>query len=732
MRGASVWPVAGLVILLLVSLALMSRATEGSAQFSQLYLLLLTVNSLGLGCLLGLILWNLVRMSRQVAAGEPGARLTARMVMTFTLLSVTPVLIVYAFSLQFLQQGISSWFDVRIEQALEDALTLGQTSLDGQMREALKQTARIAADLASAPAESYASRLGDALSVSGAAELTLVSSKGAVLAASGDGIAFVPNRPDEAVLLQLRQSRSYIGLDPIGDEGLFVRAAVEVPVPGALPAKRLFLQALYPIDERMNSLAESIQKSFAKYRELVYLREPLTATFILTLSLVLAFSLLSAVWAAFFFGRRLVAPMQSMATATRAVAAGDYERQLPSQGNDELGFLVASFNDMTRRLAWARDETRHSQQQVEAQRTYLQAVLARLSSGVITTDARHQLFTANKMAGQILGVDLEAELGAPLDRIVNRHGHLVQLTTLLDTHADDTTPDWREEIILLGPNGRQILVCRGTSLRDIGTGADEAGHGQLIVFDDLTRLIEAQRNQAWSEVARRLAHEIKNPLTPIQLSAERLRHKYLAVMDETQAATFDRLTRTIVQQVEAMKEMVNAFSSYARTPELAPRQLGLNQLVRDVAELYRAGSTEVKVTLEETLPEIYADPDRLRQVLHNLFKNAAEANTESPARIGVETSTVHRSSRPSVQLSVTDNGGGIEPELLERLFEPYVSSKPKGTGLGLAIVKKIVEEHNGVVWAENPAAGGARLVVQLPATVTTPKHGRLRDATTGG
>ena len=728
---ASAWPVAGLVVLLLVSLALMSRATEDSAQFSELYLLLFAINALGLTGLLGLIVWNLVRMTRQVSAGEPGARLTARMVTTFALLSVTPVVIVYAFSVQFLHQGISSWFDVRIEQALEDALALGQTSLDRQMRDELKQTERIAADLASAPSDSFASRLSDAFNISGAAELTVVSSKGAVLAASSDATAFVPNRPDEAVMLQLRQSRSYIGLDPIDNEGLFVRAAVEVPIPGALPTEKLFLQALYPIDERMSSLAASVQQAFAKYRELVYLREPLTATFILTLSLVLAFSLLSAVWAAFFFGRRLVAPMQSMAAATRAVAAGDYERLLPNQGNDELGFLVASFNDMTRRLSWARDETRHSQQQVETQRAYLQAVLARLSSGVITTDAHGQLFTANKMAGQILGADLEAELGQPISRILTRYGHIEPLTALLDSHAEDTAPDWREELILLGPNGRQILVCRGTSLSDLGTDAGEAGHGQLVVFDDLTRLIEAQRNQAWSEVARRLAHEIKNPLTPIQLSAERLRHKFLADMAENESDTFDRLTRTIVQQVEAMKEMVNAFSNYARTPEPAPRQLDLNQLTNDVAELYRGGTTEVSVSFDPTLPEIYADPDRLRQVLHNLIKNAGEAKPDGLSVIEIETSVIDRASRRLVQVSVTDDGGGIAPDLLERLFEPYVSTKPKGTGLGLAIVKKIVEEHNGVVWAENQSEGGACIVVQLPAIAVIPERSGTRDAAAG-
>ena len=748
LRG-SAWPVTGLGILLLVSLVLMSRATEGSAQFGRLYSVLLVVNALGLIGLSALILWNLVGLLKQVASKQAGARLTARMVTTFTILSVTPVVVVFVFSLQFLNQGIESWFDVRIEQALKDALTLGQISLDGQMRDRFKQTELMAADIADIPNDAIAGWLNDNFRLSSASELTLVHSNGTVIAANTDANSFVPNRPDEAVLLQLRQARSYIGLDPIGDSGLFVRAAVEVP--GRVARDKRFLQALFPVDERMNVLADSVQRAFAKYRELAYLREPLKTTFTLTLSLVLAFSLLSAVLAAFFFGRRLVAPLSAMASATRAVADGDYEGQLPAQGSDEVGFLVESFNDMTRRLAMARDETRLTQQQVEAQRTYLQAVLLRLTSGVITTDADHRLFTANNMAGQILGIELESELGEELSDVALRHSHLLPLVQLLDAHIDDDTPDWREELILLGPNGRQVLMCRGAPIGDdgiegspegspdgsldsspdsspdssLGASTSEAtqapfdangtSHGQLVVFDDLTTLIEAQRNQAWSEVARRLAHEIKNPLTPIQLSAERLRHKYLAHMEPTEAETFDRLTRTIVHQVEAMKQMVNAFSDYARTPEPNPKALDLNQLVTDVAELYRAGAARIMVRLDSNLPMLFADPDRLRQVLHNLIKNAREACPAQGAEIRIATRATSRSARQFLELSVSDNGGGIEPKLLERLFEPYVSSKPKGTGLGLAIVKKIVEEHTGSVRAENPTAGGAQFVVQLPA-----------------
>jgi len=510
----------------------MSRATEDSAQFGRLYSALLIVNAIGLVGLTGLIGWNLTWLIGQVSRRRPGGRLTARMVATFSLLAVTPVVIVFVFSLRFLDRGIDSWFDVRVARALEDALELGKLSLDAQMRNRFRQVERMSAELASISPDGYAGWLTESQSRSGASELTLVSSSGSALAASTDATSLVPHRPDETVLLQLKQTHRYIGLDPIGQSGLFIRVAVELPAD--LRGEKRYLQALFPVAERMNELAAGVQQAFAKYRELSYLREPLKTTFILTLSLVLAFSLLSAVWAAFFFARRMVAPLRSLSSAIRAVAAGDYEGRLPEGGSDELGFLVESYNDMTRRLGAARDETRQSQAQVEAQRTYLEAVLLRLSSGVLTTDREGRLFTANKMAGQLLGAELEAALGQPLARLASNHPHVAPLLRVLEAHTEDTTEDWREEVVLLGPHGRQVLMCRGTPLEEAGPrGAHpetplaegRVGQGQLLVFDDVTNLIEAERNQAWSEVARRLAHEIKNPLTPIQLSAERLRHK---------------------------------------------------------------------------------------------------------------------------------------------------------------------------------------------------------------
>jgi len=705
-------PVLLLLALLLASLYLMSGATHNSALFSRLYSVLLGINGLAIVLLVALIGKHMYRLVQQYRGHVAGSRLTARLVIMFIVLAVTPVSVVYYFSLDFLQRGIDSWFDVRVEKALDDSLELSRTSLDVRMRELLRQTRQMSPQLANTPDSMAALALNDIRSDSDATELTLFSPNGRIIASSGtDTSSIVPARPDDATMLQLRQGSDYVGLDPIRDSGLHVRVAVRVPSPNPVGESRV-LQALYPVTDRMNTLANSVQAAYAQYKELAYLRKPLKYSFILTLSLVLLLSLLTAVWAAFFSARRLVAPITDLAEGTRAVAAGNYDKRLPLPGKDELGFLVRSFNEMTHKIALARDAAARSQQQAEAQHAYLEAVLVRLSSGVLTIDRNQVLHTSNPAADQILGVDLGAFVGRGLDEVRREHPHTRHFIDAIAPHVVEGEQEWRDEIILFGAGGRQVLMCRGTLLPDVA----DVSAGHVIVFDDITALIQAQRDAAWGEVARRLAHEIKNPLTPIQLSAERLRHKYLGKMDEKDADVLDRSTHTIVQQVEAMKEMVKAFSEYARMPRLDLEPIDLNAVINEVLDLYR-GERSVKylVNLDAKMPRVEGDIGRLRQLLHNLIKNALEAmESRGDARLSVTTRCMEEASCRFVEVRVQDNGPGIPGEMLGQLFEPYVTTKPKGTGLGLAIVKKIVEEHGGLLWAENPPSGGALVVIRLP------------------
>ncbi|HED40197.1 MAG TPA: HAMP domain-containing protein, partial [Chromatiales bacterium] len=430
--------------------------------------------------------------------------------------------------------------------------------------------------------------------------------------------------------------------------------------------------------------------------------------------LVLLLGVLMAVWLAFFSARRLVTPIRVLAIGTRAVAAGDYTKRLPMHSGDELGFLVESFNDMTLKIARAQEEVRSSQQQAEQERAYLWAVLARLSSGVLTLDVNRTVYTVNVAAGEILGVESKACIGYELNEIVERYEYLKNFADAITPHLAESCSDtsgkgeWREEVIFYGATGRQVLMCGGAALP-----GDDGGY--VIVFDDVTNLVQAQRDAAWGEVARRLAHEIKNPLTPIQLSAERLRHKYLKSMPPEDAVVLDKSTHTIVQQVEVMKEMVQAFSEYARTPKLELRPLPLNALIDEVLELYRNNhlGVVIEARLQKRLPLVSVDAGRMRQLLHNLIKNALEAMVEGEMKITLETRALSERGVSMVELRVVDSGPGIPVAILENIFEPYVTAKPKGSGLGLAIVKKIVEEHSGVIWAEN-LEQGACMTIHLP------------------
>ena len=698
-------PAAVLFALLLVSLYLLSYATEQSDRFENLYEWMLLINAVGLLVLATLIGINLYRLVRQYRANVVGSRMTVRLFVMFVVLAVVPVSVVYYFSLQFLQRGIDSWFDVEVEKPLQDALELSQAALDLRKRELLQQTVELADELGEVTDDNAAVSLNDLRGRVDAAELTLIGANSHIIAfASAESTMVVPSRPSEDVMLQLRQGRSYVSLEPVSESGLQVRVAVLVPTTGR---DSRYLQAVYSVPQRLDTLAESVQSSFAQYKTLAFQREPLKKSFLLSLSLVLLLSLLAAVWAAFFSTRRLVAPIRDLAEGTQAVAAGHYDKRLPPAGPDELGFLVRSFNQMTERLAESSSEAQRSQQQVEEQRAYLETVLANLSSGVLTVDRDNVLRTANAAAGQILGIGLDAYLGRSLVHVVADYPHIKRLIEALAPHLAAGEPDWSEEVLLFAQSGRQILMCRGTNLP-----GESGGRGDhVMVFDDVTTLVQAQRDAAWAEVARRLAHEIKNPLTPIQLSAERLRRKFLEHMSEQDAQLLDRATHTIVQQVEAMKAMVNAFSEYARAPQIQLLPLNLNGLISEVLDLY--SELTVHLDLDEHSPRVEADSGRLRQLLHNLIRNSLEAVQGGEARIDISTRSVDDRNSRFVEMAVRDYGPGFPDEARGALFEPYVTTKPKGTGLGLAIVKKIVEEHNGVVWAEN-LEQGARVVIRLP------------------
>ncbi|MGQ9659384.1 MAG: ATP-binding protein [Thermochromatium sp.] len=712
-RGLGTLPVVLLIVALFAVLVLMRDAVENSEALSRAFVPLLVIVLAGLLVLAVLVAVNIVKLVRRYQRQAAGSRLTARMVLLFALISLLPVGVVYYFSLGFLLRGIDSWFDVEIGRAMQDALVLNQASLDLNQRLLVKISEQLLAGIEDRSATAIALSLNDLRRRAGAIELTVYDTSGQMLGtANEDPTQLVPSQAEREIHHSVRAGTNYVGLENGPGDELVVRTLVRDP-----RGRPLLMQAVFPTSERISALTKRLEDAYNRYTELAYLRQSLKLSFSLTLSLVLLFGLMAALIAAFHTARRLVAPIADIARATRLISEGDYEQQITlPRHDDELTFLVASFNAMSRRIAQARDAAALSKQAVESQRNYLETILGRLSSGVVAFDELQRLRTANPAALQILAFNLdETREPVTLESLERANPWLIPWTETVRRHIAEAQP-WRAEVTLQRNETSQTLMCRGSPL----PLPDSTQRGHVVVFDDITSLIVAQRNAAWAEVARRLAHEIKNPLTPIQLSAERLRHKLLARVDGNDAQVIERATSTIIQQVEAMKAMVNDFSDYAKSTTLKVEPLAFDQLAREVLDLYRsAGVPALKIRLNAPGLQIRGDPLRLRQVIHNLIKNAQEAlEGQTDARIEFVTEVVQDESKPWLQILIADNGPGFAPQLMDRLFEPYVTTKTKGTGLGLAIVKKIIEEHGGMIGVENRDPG-ALVRIRIPVWQAT-------------
>ncbi len=702
------------VALALSALFLLTQTVQKSDDFDRLQDVILAINIAGGILLLALLVGNLTRLLRDYRGDVPGAKLKARMVGMFVGLAVLPLLVVFYFSMQFINRGIDSWFNVQVEEGLENALTLSRAALENQKRQNLFATQQVAQRLALVNDRQIVFELSVLRRESGASEMTLYGQNNTVLATSAEeAMTSLPDPLSEEVVLQMQQDRPFVSLESLGNGNVEVQTAVVFTTRGSPSQQARVVQAKFPVAERLGRMINSVERSYQEYQELVFFREDLKALLSLTLAFVLLLSLLAAIYGAFVLSRRLVAPIQDLVAGTRAVAMGNFDTRLPTPSRDEIGFLISSFNDMTQRLATARREASLNQALVEAERTNLEVILARLSTGVLALESDLSIRTANQASSSILGVDLGARSGEALKEVAKENSLLGQFVDVACMHLDANETEWREQIVLRGEVGRRVLTCACTTL----PGDENRAAGYVIVFDDITALLQAQRDAAWGEVARRLAHEIKNPLTPIQLSAERMRRKYLHTMSAEDAQVLDRATHTIVQQVEAMKEMVNAFSDYARAPDMDINLFDLDKLVHEVVDLYRAQKSGVEIVLvsDPNMPLIEADMGRVRQIIHNLLRNATEAlEGSNNGRIDVHVSAAEIDEVGVIQIKVEDNGPGFQLDTVSQIFDPYVTTKPKGTGLGLAIVKKLVEEHLGSIRAGNRSEGGAMISIRLP------------------
>ena len=742
-----------------ILLFLLASASDNSSFFEQNYPWLLGLNALVAVILLGSVIVLLTRLYKRYRRGKFGSKLMSRLVLLFALMGILPGALIYLVSVQFVSRSIESWFDVRVESALESGLNLGRAALDESLKNLQSKARIVAQELADLPDSALSSRLSQLREQSQIQEATVMTASGSVIATAGGSLtSLLPNLPNAAALRKARLSGGFAVIEGGGtDSGTefeknaggnagpdasiaqALRLRVVMPLPVSANALSLqnettFLQLLQPVPDHLASNAEDLRVAYSEYQQLSLARSGLRKIYIVTLTLTLLLAIFAAIVSAFLIASGLAKPLLLLAEGTRAVAEGDLSPRPIIATPDELGTLTQSFNAMTRQLFDARNTVNRNSAALEHAKAYLESVLANMSAGVMVLDTGFRLLSCNASVERILQQPLTASLNLPLSQI---DGLTAFSSAVIQAFSKQSAQiaagevavgklHWQQQIeIPRQPAGTEIdntitLLARGSNL------PLDNGNGYVVVFDDISDVISAQRSLAWGEVARRLAHEIKNPLTPIQLSAERLQMKLHGKLSTEDAALLDKGTATIVNQVTAMKHMVDSFRDYAKTPPAVLAPLDLNALIRETLQLYlnNDASDTIHLSLAADLPELLGDPTQLRQVVHNLLQNAQDAvnerisqsNADDPApRIDVRTETIHYQgaegdTQTAVRLSVIDNGNGFSPRILASAFEPYVTSKPRGTGLGLAMVKKIVDEHGGRIDIQNRTDGSGAMI----------------------
>jgi nitrogen fixation/metabolism regulation signal transduction histidine kinase len=707
-----------------VLMFLLALATNNQTRFEQYYETLLYINIGVAAVFLLVIAWAVWRLISRLRRGKFGSRLLIKLAAIFALVGFLPGVLIYTVSYQFVSRSIESWFNVKVEGALDAGLNLGRSTMES-----------LANDLAS-KTQAAAQQLGDLGSVGpltlerlreqlGASDVVLWSANAQVLASAGASrFMLSPERPSSAQLRQVRSSRAVSQIEgleeaaeqPASRSNVRIKALAALSAGvggfgqsgvGSLSGDTRFLQVTQAVPAALVANAVAVQEAYKQYQERSLARNGLRNMYLATLTLSLFLAMFGAVLLAVTLGNQLVRPLLVLADGVAQVAAGDLRPKAALQTRDELGGLTRSFAQMTQQLSDARSQLQASLGELDASRSNLQTILDNLTAGVIVLDSQGRIIQANPGATRVLHAPLAAHIGQPLaavQQLQDFAGQVQEQFRLFFNDRHSHADHWQHSFELGGQTGLQSFAGNDKTTSIIARGAALPDDLRLLVLDDITEVVSAQRSRAWGEVARRLAHEIKNPLTPIQLSAERLEMKLQGKLVAPDDALLTRSVKTIVDQVDAMKRLVNEFRDYARLPSAELQPLDLNALVSDVLSLYAPENSVVPVSsqLDPACPNILGDAQQLRQVIHNLLQNAQDASLTAasgllaehsgrPAHVNISTRYSVTSAR--VRLIITDSGTGFAPHILQRAFEPYVTTKSRGTGLGLAVVKKIADEH---------------------------------------
>ena len=712
-------------LLTAISLFLSINALMESSKISQYNDLLFLSNFSCVAILIGLIFKEMRDLLKKAKKRVAGSRITLKIVLTFIVLSILPLTTIYAFSIYFINKSIESWFKVEISNSLENSVALSRESLDLNLKKLLRDTKLMVSELRPNkkgqeridlrslrdPSNFISSNknlirtenLQVLLKKSDAEEIAVLDEKGGVIASINKLGNLIPSVPIESLLLQLNNSQEYITLEPTTTDQLFARVALKFKN----GQSENILHVLYRLPSIVNFLALTVEEGIAKYNELAYLRTKLRLSFTLTLTLVLLFSVIGSIWAAIFLSRLLTKPIADLTQGTKTIAAGNYATEIERQSNDDLGALVMSFNEMTRQIA-------ASTEKIKSQRNYLNVLMRQLSSGLLSISETGICLSVNSAIFNILGVKENEVINKHINAVEFSQNSITELFTKIYNSTNSGETQWQFTTSISNGNWKKEILCRGIRIKAF----EEHRAAHLVNIEDITIILQAQKEAAWSEVARRLAHEIKNPLTPIKLSAERMNIKYGMSLLKPEQEKFSKLTNTIIQQVDIIKDMVDEFSGYAGNASREKKQkLNLDQLIKNVIELFSdiEDVNRIQFYSSSSKKQVFGCNASLSRMLTNLITNALEASDKkNKKKVDIVSKSIITSKNKRHIIIIKDYGNGISNKMMYKIFDPYVTTKSQGRGLGLPIVKKIVEDHNGSIKLRSDKRKGTRVFVVLP------------------
>ena len=686
-----------LVISLSLLVILIRSLSNSDFISSETFQLLLKINLAFVVLLFIFIALQVYRLFKEVKKEVTGSRLTLRLVISYSIMIIVPLMVLYFVSVNFLTKSIESWFNVRVESALESGLNIGQKTLDILRKDVELKSRSISYSLSNSKIKEFNPVLSDLTEKFDIYDAMIIDEENRIMAISSkDNIDIDSVLPDEQDLI-LANTGFHGKIDITQENIIFLKTFQPYILIDDKIQKKFYLIITQKIPESISEAALSVESVFEDYQALTFSRNSLKVIYQITLSIILFLAILLSISLALYFSRRFTMPLSILSEATQSIAKGNFKKKIPDQGKDELGMLVRSFNTMTTKLESANKTLELNRQRIESSRNFLESIINNMSSGIIVIDPKSNIRLTNKLASRLLGFNLELLIGQRFNQILEYGAQFEEIVTLINKSKDS----YKEKALTLKFKRRILSI----QLTEQGTGKNK---NKIILIDDISEITAAQRNEAWSEVARRLAHEIKNPLTPIQLSAERIDHKFSKQLEKKDQTILSDITKTIVNQVDAIKKMVNEFTEYSRSPELTKLEINLVDLLNELVNLFQKEDLKIKISSKSKKINFTCDEIKIRQVFVNLINNAYEAKKEDNS---CEIEIRLRKTRNALILNFIDNGTGVNDDI--NIFEPYVTTKKTGTGLGLAVVKKIIDEHDGSITIKNNKISGANVEIHF-------------------